>query len=378
MRKSNAYGLGSAMLGILILLSLLPAIASQINEGLTYLKKRSAADHLKQVNLAAGEYIKLHHSELLQKCTATKGETVTIKDLKDDDLLPDGFAERNVWYQDYKIYIRQPKDKELQGIVLTDSNGKSYDNTFVNTVIPSTATFLGGAGGFVPSGHLPNQSTNNVIGSYGMWELELNKMGIPSPGAGHLAALATFGSSELGLDFLYRVAVPGEPELNAMQTNLDMTDHDINNLRSIKLVSHNYDEFLCDDTENENRLFYDEDEGLYICRNGEAVTVSDTGNSIMMKNATIASDGDYIDKPLCPSGTNTSPYIFVSPSIVSSGEEAVHLAAVQSWATDVDDTKWQIHLRVLNKKEEWIYPAPDYNKMTVVTLCGKAISEETS
>jgi hypothetical protein len=160
MRKSNAYGLGSAMLGILILLSLLPAIASQINEGLTYLKKRSAADHLKQVNLAAGEYIKLHHAELLQKCTATKGETVTIKDLKDDDLLPDGFVERNVWYQDYKIYIRQPKDKELQGIVLTDSNGKNYDNNFINTIIPSAATFLGGAGGFVPSYPISQQTVS--------------------------------------------------------------------------------------------------------------------------------------------------------------------------------------------------------------------------
>lgn len=373
MKKSNASGLGSAMLGILILLSLLPTIASQINEGLTYLKKRNAADHLKTVNAAVGEYIRLNHVRLLQNCTASKGETVTIKDLKDDDLLPDGFAERNVWYQEYKIYIRQPKDKELQGIVLTDSNGKTnYDNKFVNTIIPSTATFLGGAGGFVPSGNLPNQSANSILGSYGMWEFDLTKIGIPSPGAGHLAALATFGSSELGLDFLYRVAVPGEPELNAMQTNLDMTDYDINNLRSIKLVSHSYDEFLCEDTENENRLFYDEAEGLYICRNGEAVTVNDTGNSIMMKNATIASDGDYIDKPMCPAGTNTQPYIFVSPSIVSSGEEAVHLAAIQSWATDVDDTKWQIHLRVLNKKDEWIYPQPNYNKMTVVTVCGTA------
>lgn len=106
------------------------------------------------------------------------------------------------------------------------------------------------------------------------------------------------------------------------------------------------------------------------------MTVNDTGNSIMMKNATIASDGDYIDKPMCPAGTNTQPYIFVSPSIVSSGEEAVHLAAIQSWATNADDTKWQIHLRVLNKKDEWIYPQPNYNKMTVVTLCGTA--SETS
>lgn len=39
MKKSNAYGLGSVMLGILILLTLVPTIAAQINEGLTYFKK---------------------------------------------------------------------------------------------------------------------------------------------------------------------------------------------------------------------------------------------------------------------------------------------------------------------------------------------------
>lgn len=374
MKKCNAAGLGSAMLGILILLSLLPVIAAQITEGLTYLKKRNAADHLKQVNTAVGEYIKLHHVKLLQNCTATKGEIITINDLKDDDLLPQGFTERNVWNQDYKIYIRQPQDKELQGITLTSGNTK-YDSNFVNNIIPSTATFLGGAGGFVPSGNIPNQSPDSIRGSYGAWELELNKLGITSPGAGHLAALATFGSNELGLDFLYRVAVPGEPELNAMQTNLDMTDHDINNLRSIKLVSHGYEEFACDDTENDNRLFYDEDEGLYICRNGKAVTVNDTGNSIMMKNATLASNEDLIDKPLCPAGTDTQPYIFLSPSIVSSGEEALHLASFQTWATDFSSTQWQVHLRVLNKKEEWIYPEPNYNKIMVMTVCGTPSTE---
>lgn len=374
MKKSKAEGLGSVMLGMLIMLVMLPSIFNQINESLLFLKKRSASDHLKIVNSAVGEYIKLHHAALLTTCTANKGVTLTIQDLKDDELLPSGFSEKNAWKQTYKIYVRQPKTNELQGITLTDSKNTPYEKKFINSVIPSTATFLGGAGGFVPSGDVPGQSSGMIVGSYGSWELELNKLGITSPGPGHLAALATFGSSELGLDFLYRVAVPGEPELNAMQTNLDMTDHDINNLRSLKLVSHTFDEFVCTEAENDNRLFYDESEGMYICRNGKAVMVNDTGNSIMMKNATIASNGEFIDKPVCPEGTDTKPYIFISPSIVSSGENALHLAAIQSWATDVDDKKWQVHLRVLNKKEEWIYPTANYNKMTVVTLCGPAES----
>ena len=370
MKKSKAEGLTSVMLGLIILFVLLPTIINQINEGLLYIRKRGASNHLNTVNIAVGEYIKLHHTKLLETTTNTKGVTITIQDLKKDELLPEGFSEENTFKQKYKTYIRQPKKNELQGITLTESNGKNYDKKFVNSIIPSIASLLGGAGGFVPSGDLPNETSNMIVGSYSSWKIELQKFGIPSPGPGHLAALATFGSSALGLDFLYRVAVPGEPELNAMQTNLDMTDHDINNLRSIQLTSHTFDEFVCTDTKNENRLFYDEKEGMYICRQNQAVTINDTGNSIMIKNTTIASNGEFIEKPICPAGTNTKPYIFTSPSIVSSGKEAVHLASFQTWATDVDDTKWQVHLRVLNKREEWIYPDPNYNKITVITLCG--------
>lgn len=377
MKKVSAYGLYSVALAILVSLGLLPPLGNQINDGYTYMQKRSAANHIEKVNKAFSEYIKMHHADLLETATQTKGPTVTIQDLKNDNLLPEGFSEYNVWRQSYNLYVRKPKDNELQGIVLTDSSG-NYDKKFVGTTIPGTATMLGGSGGFIPSGIIPNQTSNKIIGSYGSWEYNLNDLGIASPGEGHLAALATFGSNELGLDFLYRVAVPGEPELNAMQTNLDMTDHDINEVRSIKLVTHTIDDFMCEETDNQGRVFYDELEGMYICRDGKAVMVNDTGNSIMMKNATLASNEDLIDKPLCPAGTDTQPYIFLSPSIVSSGEEALHLASFQTWATDFSSTQWQVHLRVLNKKEEWIYPEPNYNKIMVMTVCGTPTTEDTN
>ncbi len=47
--------------------------------------------------------------------------------------------------------------------------------------------------------------------------------------------------------------------------------------------------------------------------------IADTGNSTMFKIAAIAKDGDLIDKPSCPPETNTTPKIYVSPTIAAAG-----------------------------------------------------------
>ena len=368
-RKSAGNMLLSVLLGLIILLAMTPLMWNWIDMGLVAKQQRSAADHLQAVNSATGEYIKVHHVDLIKNTDKTTGITISIQDLIDEELLPEGFAHRNVWLHEYNIYLRQPQDNELQGIVLTH-NSKSQNAKFNNVTIPSTAQLLGGAGGYIPTGDIPSQTDDMLIGSYQSWKMTLADYGITSPGAGHLGALATFGESELGLDFLYRIDVPGEPELNAMQTELDMTDHSIETVKDIQFVSHTIDEFICAETENQGRMFFDELEGLYMCRENEAVVVADTGNSLLFKEATIASNGDIIDKPVCPAGTDTSPFIFVTPSVVSAGEEATTLASFQTWATSLNDTQWQVHLRVLSKRDEWVYPEANYGKIMVFATCG--------
>jgi prepilin signal peptidase PulO-like enzyme (type II secretory pathway) len=44
-----------------------------------------------------------------------------------------------------------------------------------------------------------------------------------------------------------------------------------------------------------------------------------------------------------------------SKSIASSGAESPVVASFQAWATDFSTDQWQVHLRLLNSRNEWIY-----------------------
>jgi hypothetical protein len=159
------------------------------------------------------------------------------------------------------------------------------------------------------------------------------------------------------------------PGLNTMETNLDMSDHSINNVYSLDYTPHDYTGDFCTSPEDDGRTFLDSDQGLYLCRNGKAVLINDTGNSLMMQGAELGYHNQLIDKPVCPPGTQTHPEIFVSPAILSAGAETPAMASMQAWATDYSATQWQLQMRVLTAQDEWVYPAADYGRMIVMMTC---------
>ena len=211
------------------------------------------------------------------------------------------------------------------------------------------------------------------------WILDLGSVGIASPGSGHLGAVSSYDSSALGQDFLYRVAVPGQPELNAMQTELDMTDHAIRNVSELQFEEREITDESCAAPEDQGRVFLDSVQGLYICRNNSLEIIGDSGNSTPLKNVTVAKNGDRITKPVCAPNTGTAPAVFTSPSIAEAGPEAPPLTSFQTWATSLSDTEWQVHMRVQtgNKRldgadgEGWVYPADDYGRIMVLPMCVK-------
>lgn len=91
---------------------------------------------------------------------------------------------------------------------------------------PAIAAETGAQGGFVPyAGQYGAATTSNTArGAYGFWSQALPAS--INPGPGHLVGLVAFGDTGNGAttqsDYLYRVAVPGDPALNTMQTSLDM------------------------------------------------------------------------------------------------------------------------------------------------------------
>ena len=91
---------------------------------------------------------------------------------------------------------------------------------------PRIASEAGAEGGTI------NTANNTAQGSYGGWSVSMN--GYANPGAGHLAALVAYSGGQLQSDYLYRVAVPGQPQLNTMQTNLNMGNNNVQNANNVQ------------------------------------------------------------------------------------------------------------------------------------------------
>lgn len=368
-------------IGVLLMFAIfLPRLSDIMFAGLMDTQKRQAADHLALVSRASANYVRKHQTTLISQASATSGPVISVADLVSDGLLPDGFRDRNVWGQSYGIYIRKDAISEhLRAVVLTTGGRGNETDRFLNVVVPGAAALVGGSGGFVPTGDVPGQAAGTLQGAGGGWSLSLAGMGVPSPGAGHLGALTSFDASSLGQDFLYRVAVPGHEELNAMQTELDMTDHAIRNVSELQFQEREITDEACAAPEDQGRVFLDRVQGLYLCRNNSLEIIGDTGNSAPLKNVTVAKNGDRITKPVCAPNTGTAPAVFTSPSIAEAGPEAPPLTSFQTWATSLSDTEWQVHMRVQtgNKRldgaddQGWVYPADDYGRIMVLAMCVK-------
>lgn len=371
-------GIFGSIAALIVTLLASPMIVSWWESGITATQQRLAASHMSMVVQAAKQYVDHNQSTLLPTTSESSGPVVSIQDLKDGDFLPDGFRELNPWLQGYEIHVRQPKSGTLQAIVLTQG-GPDMPTKFSTVTVPGAAVLIGGAGGFVPpDGIYPGIGEDTLQGAGNGWVLDLASVGIASPGQGHLGAISSYDSSALGQDFLYRISIPGQPDLNTMETDLDMTDHALKHVREVHFTPHEIDSDTCTTAEEDGRVFLDSLQGLYICRNGSLEIVGDTGNSQMMKKVSIETDGTKVAKPACAPGSGTAPAIFTSPALVESGSTAYPMNAVQTWATNASESEWQVNMRVLTNdksgspnKDGWVRPAPEHGKIVVMTMCVK-------
>lgn len=369
-KRLDAFTLTEGLMASLAIMIAIAIIGQFVNRGSVIIQQRAAASHLTQISQAANDYLLAMRDTLLGTVTATSGPVVTVDDLINAECLPEGFGRQNVWAQDYLVYIRAPRTDELMAITLTTGGQGTPDGKFASTVVPGAALIAGGAAGFVPTGLLPGQTQDSLQGVFGGYTLNLANYNIPSPGPGHLGALSAYESSAALKDYLYRVAVPGHPELNAMQTDLDMSDHAIRGIEELQMTSHDaLDPNRTCNASTEGQTWLVKDDGLYLCRNGILELLADTGNSVLMQQADLVAHNQLVEKPTCKAGTE--PQIFVSPSIVSSGPETPPMASYQAWAINHDATHWQVKIRVLTAEDDdtWLYPGSDYARAVAIATC---------
>ena len=367
--KNRGFMTLDALGALLIVIIFTPVVGHWIQTGIDYQRKKAVAAHFQAVEEAARLYAQQHHHLLLPQVTRVSGPAITVQDLINAGVLPDRFSPLNAWGQGYSIQARLDSSNDLAMVVLT-SGGRTHtanEPDFANIMVPETAAMAGA--GFIPTGLIGQASV--LRGAYGGWEVPLADMGLDAE-AGHLGSISTLSGADLAQDYLYRVAVPGRPELNAMQTSLDMSGHSINNIGSLDFTPQDYAAGFCTSAEDEGRTFLDADQGLYLCRDGRVVLIADTGNSTAVHEKTMGWNGQLIDKPVCAPGTNTSPQIFISQAMAAAGTDAPSISAFQAWATDYSDNQWQVHLRLRTVgNDNWVYPAAAFARVEVTTVCAE-------
>lgn len=182
------------------------------------LSNQAAADHQKAVSDAAVKYIKDNYAAILATATATTPATITVPMLKSTGYLSSSFNNQNPFGQDYQILALEPTANKLETLIVT-TGGETVPEMGVRRI----AQLVGAQGGFISA-----TDTTKAQGSYGGWQMALSSYGA-SPGAGHLASALFFADGALVSDYLYRNTVAGHPELNQMNTAIDMTGNNVNN-----------------------------------------------------------------------------------------------------------------------------------------------------
>lgn len=222
----------SAILGVLfaslIGLLMIPTYMHFEQISIDNAKAATTAQQMQQVSQAAQAYIQANYAAVEANSSATSPATITVSMLQNTGYLPNAFGATNPYGQSWQVQVLQPTPGQLQALVLTQGGTQ-----IGQTQAPMIAAQAGAQGGFVPyNGQYGTLNATVAHGAYSGWQVSLSNYA--NPGPGHLAALLYFNNGNLENDYLYRVAVPGQPQLNTMQTNLNMGNNSIGNAHDVQ------------------------------------------------------------------------------------------------------------------------------------------------
>lgn len=221
-----------ALLGYVIALTLsmmgVAGFATWAKLGVSNVQSAATASQMLVFDKAAQQYVEENASSLLSKASTNAAYLVPPAQLT--PYLPKGFALINPFGQTWQLQVLQTGGGQLQALV-TSRTGRPISDTKQLVQIAAQA---GAQGGFIPYANQGGDSamdSTKAMGAYGGWSVSLANYG--NPGSGHLASLLAFTNSQANNDYLYRVAVANQPQLNQMKTALDMASNNINNADNV-------------------------------------------------------------------------------------------------------------------------------------------------
>ena len=213
---------------------LLPALYTGISNYGDQIRATATALQMAHIQKAAEAYITTNAAAVDANSTASSPAIITVPMLVNTGFLPNGFNSMNPYGQTWQVQVLQPAANQLQALVLGVGG-----NAITAKQSGMIATTAGDSGGVIGGGSgdfaVPGCSGGEACGAYAGWSV--STAGYQNVAAAHPAALIEYANNQLQSDYLYRVAVPGQPQLNTMQTNLNMGANNINNANEVNAQS---------------------------------------------------------------------------------------------------------------------------------------------
>ena len=233
--RQSGIGLTESILGIAVMGSGLAGLALLQKSNIDRINNQVASHQMGTIRTAAERYVRDNYTAVLGLVPAT-GNSATIADNDLRNWLPDSMFNgteivASPYNGDYVINVRnvgpgasgQPR---VEMTVVT-TGGKPIPDA----ALPQVAADLGANGGFR---HSTNSlySTNNVQGAYGGWQIPVADLAT-APSQGSVIGFAYFGDGAVLSDFLYRNPVPGQPQAQRMNANIDNNNFGMANVAQI-------------------------------------------------------------------------------------------------------------------------------------------------
>ena len=195
-------------------------------EYLNNLTNKATADQLKDVSDSFAKYIQDNYAPIIAALPASKIAVINFSSLQ-PDYLDSKFVNQNPFGQSYVFTVRQPDPLKniLEAIVYT-TGGEAIPPNNASAI----AQMVGAGGGYTKAGG----SATAVISNFNGYTLDLSSYSAVPSGSGKLVSAIFMNETGVVIsDYLYRNAIPNRPELNRMNTALDMNSNNINNAGNV-------------------------------------------------------------------------------------------------------------------------------------------------
>lgn len=213
----------ATMVGAIVM----PKYMQNVSDSNENLRMVATAQQQKEIYKAGAKYMELYANTLQSTATATTPAIITVPMLQSVKLLDASISAANPYQQTWQVQVLQPTPGYLQALV-TSVNGEILDDKKVSKI----ASLVGRSGGFIPRNDSGTfTGATQAEGAFGGWKLSTANY---STAGGHPAALLTVAAGQIENNHLYRNAVPGQPQLNQMNTALGLNGNDINGVGTLR------------------------------------------------------------------------------------------------------------------------------------------------